>query len=296
MLMGLPGCGKSTFAKELQKSGAEIFSSDTLREETGITDNEKLFKILHENIMNAVKEGKDAVYDATNLSRKRRISFLKEIRHAYKEIYCFASPLSVCKKQNLLREEKWQVPDHVYNKFIRTFQMPDKYEGWDNVSFRFYEGDFEPAFSFEESINMNQENHHHKLTLGEHLLESEQYAIKNGLSKELRIAAKYHDIGKPITKSFYDSRGNLTKEAHYYGHDCASAYIFLSEFYPKIAEMSLSVEEFLYVANLINWHMRPYLVWDKEEGKKATEKDRQLIGEQMFNDILLLHEADKYAH
>ena len=52
--------------------------------------------------------------------------------------------------------------------------------------------------------------------------------------------------------------------------------------------------EHLYVAQLIQWHMRPYLAWDVSE--KAKQKDRKLLGEHLFNDICLLHAADVSAH
>lgn len=54
------------------------------------------------------------------------------------------------------------------------------------------------------------------------------------------------------------------------------------------------VDSHLYVAVLIFWHMRPYIAWEQFE--KAMEKDKKLLGEELFNDICLLHEADVYAH
>ena len=94
-----------------------------------------------------------------------------------------------------------------------------------------------------------------------------------------------HDEGKVFTKSFYDARGNPSEEAHYYSHERCGAYNSL--FY----EMPC---EHLYVAQLIQWHMRPYLAWEQSE--KAMQKDKKLLGETLFNDIMLLHEADLYAH
>ena len=42
------------------------------------------------------------------------------------------------------------------------------------------------------------------------------------------------------------------------------------------------------------WHMQPYLAWEQSE--KAKQQDKILIGEELFNDICLLHEADRAAH
>lgn len=40
--------------------------------------------------------------------------------------------------------------------------------------------------------------------------------------------------------------------------------------------------------------MRPYLGW--KESEKARERDRKLIGEEMYQDIMILNECDRAAH
>ena len=40
--------------------------------------------------------------------------------------------------------------------------------------------------------------------------------------------------------------------------------------------------------------MRPYLGWKQSE--KAKERDKKLIGKMMYEDIMILHEADLAAH
>ena len=42
---------------------------------------------------------------------------------------------------------------------------------------------------------------------------------------EISFAASIHDIGKPYTKNFYDAKGNLTSEAHFYQHQCVGAWM-----------------------------------------------------------------------
>lgn len=49
-----------------------------------------------------------------------------------------------------------------------------------------------------------------------------------------------------------------------------------------------------YTANLIYYHMHPYLSWS--QSNKAKNKDKYLIGKQMFSDVMLLHEADVKGH
>ena len=280
MTIGLPGCGKSTYAA---KTGAIICSSDQVREDFHLTDNAKVFTEVNRQVRNAFKSGHDVVYDATNLSRKRRMNYLKTISDfdVKKKAVCFATPLSICKAQNLMRDEKRIVPDSVYDKFIRCFQIPAMYEGWDEIEFRFDSRPFDPVFTFEKADAFNQNNSHHNLTLGSHLRMAEQYAIDHGYS-HLTSACRYHDIGKLVTKAFLDSKGQVTEDAHYFGHDNASAYLYLSE-------IATNTENDLYTANLINWHMMPFN-WDQDP--RAKEKARKLIGDNMMDDIDKIHQAD----
>ena len=280
MLVGLPGSGKSTFARSMN---AVICSSDQIREEFNITDNIAVFAEMDRQVRVALKAGNDVVYDARNLNRKRRINYLKNLSHfaVRKKVICFVTPFSICKEQNMLRDEKWQVSDSVYDKFIRSFQMPAKYEGWDVVKFIFDNRSFEPVFTFEKANVFDQENSHHVLTLGEHLLSAERFAREHGYDDRIVKACRYHDIGKLITKSFLNSKGEITDEAHFYGHDNASAYLFLSE-------IARNTMDDLLTANLINWHMQPFN-WNSD---KTIEKVKALIGEKMFEEISMVHRAD----
>ena len=52
------------------------------------------------------------------------------------------------------------------------------------------------------------------------------------------------------------------------------------------------VWDILYIANLIQYHMQPYFI----QTEKAKQKFIGLVGEDMYKDIMILHEADKEAH
>ncbi|MFA5229874.1 MAG: HD domain-containing protein [Candidatus Paceibacterota bacterium] len=66
------------------------------------------------------------------------------------------------------------------------------------------------------SIGVGQ-NLHHIYTVYEHLINSFDYAVKQNLSLEVRLAALLHDIGKPISK-----RGE-GKNSTFYNHEMVSA-------------------------------------------------------------------------
>ena len=136
MLVGLPGCGKSTYAKKVEAEGYVIHSSDAIREElfgdvNSQEDNAKVFEVLHKRIKDDLAKGTSCVYDATNMSMKRRKAFLDEISKisCRKKCVLFVVPIEVCKEWNQKRERK--VPDEVYDKMLKSFWVPAFYEGWD---------------------------------------------------------------------------------------------------------------------------------------------------------------------
>ena len=120
------------------------------------------------------------------------------------------------------------------------------------------------------------------MTVGAHCIAT--YANIHGGSPELYEAAMLHDIGKPFTKAFKNSKGDDTDIAHYYEHHHVSAYDSLFYISPAL--------DVLYVAGLIQWHMRPFELERVPKSQKALEKFKRLIGEKMYNDVMVLHEAD----
>lgn len=293
ILIGLPACGKTTYARNF--SGYEVFSSDAIREEHNFAlDNKEVFAILHERILTALAEGKNCIYDATNISRKDRARFLSLIENKpyTKTAVLFITGIEECKRRNALRKGVWCVPDYVYDRMLRRFNMPLLSEGFDAVEVMW---DWESMGRFDVDVfSFKQDNPHHELTLGEHLVSAAEYLdrLESGYkSNTLFWATISHDIGKTLTKKFEDSHGNPSKIAHYYGHENAGAYLFLtcSEFLHSL----LSENEILAIATLIEFHMRPY-VWSKSA--KACERDRKLLGEELFYETELLHEADRAAH
>lgn len=305
MLIGLPASGKSTYAEKLRKDGYHIHSSDAIREElTGDVNsqdkNTDVFSELHKRVKNDLQNGISCVYDATNMSMKRRKAFLDEIKKfdCKKTCILFVVPVEVCKERNQHRERK--VPDSVFDKMLKQFQCPYYYEGWDEIKIGWYDGEVKPI---DFDWNMNQENSYHALSLGEHMAESLRYVCENHPKDHLlAIAAGAHDLGKYYTKTFVDSKGNPSKEAHYYGHENYGAYMFLvgqnravsTGDYECAKTDKREQKNNLYISSLINWHMRPHTAWKQSE--KAKERDRKLIGEEMYQDIMILHEADLSAH
>lgn len=139
VMCGLPASGKSWQAKKLaEEYDAEIFSSDSFREEmfgdvNHQTDNDTLFKELHKHIRECLVSEKNAVYDACNISYKRRMEFLKSLNKisCEKIAILMATPYEVCLERNAQRERK--VPEHVIKRMYMNFQCPYYFEGWNEI-------------------------------------------------------------------------------------------------------------------------------------------------------------------
>jgi predicted kinase len=298
MMVGLVGSGKSTRAQKLaEEYDANIHSSDAIREElSGDINNQDIndlvFNTLHNRIKEDLRNGKNCIYDATNINYKKRMAFLQELKNIPCEKICvlMATPYEACLKNNAARER--YVPEDVIKRMYMNFHTPWYIEGWNDIRIEYapgsenYLGD--PIEWVKSVMGFNQDNPHHTLTLGSHCLKAGYYigSVDNARRTEnvfpIYFAGLLHDEGKIFTKTFIDSKGNPSETAHYYQHHCCSAYDSLFFDYPA---------NHLYVATLIGWHMQLHFI--KEE--KTLKKYKKLWGEELYNDLSLLHEADVNA-
>lgn len=306
MLCGIPGCGKSTWAKtHKDELNAVIHSSDAIREELGdVNDQSKntdVFQILHSRIKDDLSAGKNVVYDATNLHRRRRIHFLQnELRYIHCEKVCilFATPYELCLARNYTRDR--QVPEGVIARMYKLFETPWFSEGWDYIQIVW--ADYKELTGFEFDImedlqkwrKIEHNNHHHEYTIGNHMIAAYNYYISNCdvIDDHLRWSVLMHDCGKPDVKAFVNSKGERCEEAHYYEHHHTSSYKAL--FYLREVCKDWTDKDILYTSLLIDLHMNPHLSWKQSE--KSKEKDRRLFGDDIIADIEILHECDLAAH
>ena len=82
-LIGLSGSGKSSynFEEEVVKISSDSLRKELFGDENDQTHNAEVFNELHKRVILNLKNGKNVVYDATNLSRRRRVVFLNNIKH-----------------------------------------------------------------------------------------------------------------------------------------------------------------------------------------------------------------------
>ena len=148
MLVGIAGSGKSTYARLFIEHRAQtdediiILSSDEVRAElygdASIQANPAhVFEILNQRTLNALKEGRSVIYDATNLIASRRTQFLTQIKQIAPDCFCACvvcdTPIDECIERQSLRDR--QVPTSAIQRQSKQLQFPQYSEGWDRIVF-----------------------------------------------------------------------------------------------------------------------------------------------------------------
>lgn len=310
MLVGLPGSGKSTYIKKYFNQNLRVHSSDDIREElSGDANNQdinkQVFELLHRRVKEDLQNGISCVYDATNISWKRRKAFIEELSSidCWKVCHIIATPYEVCLMQNKQRTRI--VPEHVIKRMYMNFDMPWYNEGWDDIEIWYYNKSYKEAYNhwsqfLIDSRDFDQNSKWHKETLGTHCSLCADYVLKNldrlttCTEKETFIAAALHDCGKPFTKTYISSSCIRSDFAHYYNHECVGSYNSL--FYAMDEEADR-----LLIAVLIRWHMVLHFFKDWQQ-KTINKYEKEFTSHKWLNEIQfyealkLLHEGDKKAH
>ena len=297
MMIGVSGSGKSTVAAEIAKeTGAEIVSSDAIRGEIYGDENcqanpARVFEIVHQRVQKALREGRDVIMDATNLSCKRRMAFLKTLRGIPCKRTCvvvIATPEDI---EERMKHRERKVPMDVVHKQMCQFQCPNYYEGWREIEVKHTStagASFTSYMKLLQETRMPHDNHHHTLDIHDHMLAAKEYAERNHeANNEDEWVAYIHDWGKPRVKTFINAKGEKTEEAHYYGHQNYGAYYSLLFDSCFVGRLDLDLDN----ACLVQWHMEHYI-----RHGDALKKFYEMIGPELTRRLKLLEEADKAAH
>jgi predicted kinase len=292
LLVGLPGSGKTTYAKNLIENDASIvwLSSDKIRQElygdeSIQGDANKVFTLMQSRARDNLLQGRTVIYDATNVNRKSRKSAIALTKGtgATVEAHIVWCPYEDCINRDLSRDRT--VGEEVIHKFLYRWETPYYDEGIDkivvvhNVSNEFDTKHYHETLT--QKMMIPHENPHHTLGVYEHCLCAYEQAFKGCNDKVVIEGARLHDIGKPMAK-FYakDSEGNVTKLAHYYNHHNIGGYLVLGCFEEKENDFAIDVSW------LITNHMEPF--FDSSYYKKTSGLLRERID--------TLHNYDLNAH
>lgn len=275
MLVGPAGAGKSTYTEYLENWNAELVtvSSDKVRgiifgDENIQAYPAKVFAECRKMCIEALKDGKDVVLDATNLKRKLRVAFLNDVKSSFgKPVFTkcvvIAATFECCCYQNTKRDR--HVPEEVIRKQFNQFQMPLYSEGWDSIDV-FPSSNVHYLQVAERCMGIKHDNPHHKYDIYDHCVKAASYIDSHPCDEDrdtelLYSTMLWHDIGKSYTKVFHDGKGNPTKEAHYFHHEAWSAMY-------SLCETSVGKAFRIQRAQLISLHMIKY----QSEYEKFVQK------------------------
>ena len=284
ILVGPPGSGKTSYGQQYidTHKNTVMFSSDVIRkelygDESIQGNNNQVFYLMGQLTLDALNNGKDVVYDATNMTRKDRASIISVCpKFSQIETHIIWQPIETCIERDASRERS--VGNGVIDKMLKRFQAPFFDEGIDDIKVVLPD-DFDRYMYTSNTLDdmkIPHDNPHHTLNVYDHCVAAMEYVKHNyGICHDLMIATLLHDIGKPYCKEFKDAKGEPSETAHYYQHHCVSSWL------------SYGVNQVTpYIAWLISEHMNPFM---------NTKYYRNL---PLFlkNKIDLLNEADRAAH
>ena len=135
VMIGLQGSGKSTYARDLSKrTGAIIISSDELRIKENLC-GKIVFRRMRELEKEYLKKGYDVILDATNVTIKRRLSYLANefSENAYKVAIVVNRPIEICLEQNKRRTGKANIPESAIYLTANRFVYPTLSEGFNEI-------------------------------------------------------------------------------------------------------------------------------------------------------------------
>lgn len=284
ILVGLPGSGKSTFARRMVNTipNIEWISSDQIRkelygDEACQANPERVFELMQQRTVDLLNEGYSVIYDATSVTRKSRAGILDKCpKHVQKQCVIVWAPIDICIERDKLRDRS--VGEKVIDKMLRRFEAPFYDEGFTRIEVELSDVFYNRRQYYVDlisALDIPHDNPHHSASVMEHCYLCGQGLLGETGEATVTKAGYLHDIGKPYTKTFTNRKGEETDIAHYYDHQAVGAYLSYG-----ITGHNITL------AWLISTHMAPFI----------NQKYYNSLPTCYKSWIDALHKADKAAH
>ena len=141
IMIGAPGCGKSTKSEELAQQGFCVICPDKIRaeltgDESDQTRNEDVFELAYSRVEDLLQDGEDVVFDATNAYNNHREKLLRRTAKYRKGAVAMVSTecLRKCLERNDNRPGR-KVPEEVILRIYKRLleHPPSLLEGFDLI-------------------------------------------------------------------------------------------------------------------------------------------------------------------
>jgi poly(A) polymerase/tRNA nucleotidyltransferase (CCA-adding enzyme) len=132
----------------------------------------------------------------------------------------------------------------------------------------------------EEGYKVTQ-NKHHIYDCYEHYLRSLDYAAKKGFNMYVRLAALFHDIGKPRTKK------GEGPDATFYGHEIVGAKM-TAQILNRLRFPKKDIEK---IVKLVRYHLFYYN--PGEVGESSVRRLLRKVGKENIEELLQVRMADR---
>ena len=139
LMVGVPGSGKSTYAKNILKDGDIYISRDEIRysllteEDDYFAKENEVIKTFIDNIDKSLVNEEycgDVYADATHLSPKSRAQVLNKLKNKDKVYVIYLDiPLNIILERNAQRKGRALVPENVVRRMYNSIILPTKVEG-----------------------------------------------------------------------------------------------------------------------------------------------------------------------
>lgn len=298
MMVGLSGSGKTKKAYELAKQyNAKVLSSDEFRKNIcgdtkDQTQNNKVFKLLHEKIFEHLKNQESVIYDATNISLKYRTLFFKSMKEhniAFCDIitcaYVMTSSVQNCQKQDYLRDDI--IENNIIKKQLYKFEIPFFEEGFDYIWLEGYNDNNEKnhkckLYNRMSLINIMNSNIDDKINIFNHGKITKKY-IKSEINQNYILeAALFHDIGKLYSPSI---NKNISHPEAY--HAQIGTYMLLQNL--DVLQLN-NYTDILKTLCIINYHTKAEK-WTTDENTR--NKNISIFGIELYNILTIFNKANQ---
>lgn len=141
--VGLPGSGKSTYAKDFIKDKeVEYLSSDELRAVYGKGEDDQtvtpiVFGHIKRKVDEFLKDGKNVLVDATSVNRRERSDYINSAKKHGAKVVALVFKMDrnglIARNKKRGEEGGRVVPDWVIDKMLNKYEEPDFNEGIDVI-------------------------------------------------------------------------------------------------------------------------------------------------------------------